>query len=73
MLMSFTIRSMAARIFCCVSVRCVTSIMAFKPVLNRLAIAPMTSSPSAMATSNSIRVNPLARFLGALSIIPAVP
>ena len=62
MLMSFTIRSMAARMFCCVSARCVTSMAESIPVLNRLAIAPITSNPTAMATSSSISVKPRPRL-----------
>ena len=50
MLMSLTMRSMAARMFCWVSVRCVTSMAESIPVLNRLAIAAITIRPSAMAT-----------------------
>ena len=48
MLMSFTMRSTAARLFCWFSARCVTSMVEFIPVLNRLAIAAITIRPTAI-------------------------
>src|SRR5271169_6822819 len=58
MLMSFTMRSMAARMFCWVSARCVTSMVEFKPVLNRLVMAAITIRPSAIETISSSSVKP---------------
>ncbi len=63
MLKSLVISSMAARIFCCVSARCVTRMVASMPVLNRLVITIMTVKPMEEATSNSSKLKPRCDFI----------
>src|SRR5207248_10461981 len=65
--MSLLIRSMAARMFCCVSARWATRKVEFMPVLNRLAMEAITMRPSAIETVSSSSENP--RFVFCLGII----
>src|ERR1700683_495865 len=60
--MSLVSKAIAARMFCCVSARCVTVKVASMPTLNRLVIARITTRPMAEATINSISVNPRSVF-----------
>ena len=72
MLMSLTMRSMAARMFCWVSARCVTTMAEVIPVLNRLAMAVIIIKPTAMEIMSSMRLKPASEFCFRIFMFPCL-